>query len=239
MRICFALIVALMLGCQSSHAPAPGMASLRVKVIAEPKEGVKMLSNPLRVYDAPSNPQPKVKGDFEKVDYANLGDIVVWVEPDRAPPANPAASVVSVRDQASPPDALRLAAVRAKLTFKNVGNKPINVYSVSDGNDFDLGVLAPGAAGEYVVKSAGLVEVLTDSVKEPIAQIYATPTRWNDLTQSGATVSFENLPPGQYHVHSWHPRLPGGETTVTLSPNQTMTATVKVGVNDLPKVGTR
>jgi hypothetical protein len=236
MRLCLALIGAVLMGCQSAHAPAAGMASLRVKVVAEPKEGVKMASNPLRVYDTQGSSQPKETGDFEKVDYANLGDIVVWLEPDRAPVANVWSGVVSVRDQAAAPDALRGASVGAKLTFRNAGTKTVNVYSVSDGNEFDLGKLAPGASGDYVVKSAGLIEVLTDSVKEPIALVYATPTRWSHFARSGQTVTFEDLPPGEYRVKTWHPRLPGGETAVKLTAGEIGSATVKVGVNSLPKV---
>jgi hypothetical protein len=231
-------MMAVVMGCQSAHAPAAGMASLRVKVVAEPKEGVKLASNPLRVYDAPGSPQPKETGDFEKVDYANLGDIVVWVEGanGRMTGREVYVASVKVRDQAASSDALQLAAVGAVLTITNVGEMPINVYSVSDGNEFDLGLLKPGATGEYVPKSAGLIEVLTDSVKEPIAQVYATPTQWNVMAHSGETVSFQNLPPGSYRVKTWHPRLPGGETAVNLAAGEVGNVTVKVGVNSLPKI---
>jgi len=35
---------------------------------------------------------------------------------------------------------------------------------------------------------------------------------------------------------SWHPRLPGTEQTITLSADQMAGASIKVGVNELPKV---
>jgi hypothetical protein len=59
------------------------------------------------------------------------------------------------------------------------------------------------------------------------------------LARSGSSVDFTNLPPGQYKLASWHPRLPGYETILTLSPDQIAAATIKVGVNALPKVGPR
>src|SRR5436853_7863892 len=86
------LITAMMLGlagCQGAPRPASGMASVRVKVLAEPKAGVKAPAEVLRVYDTPrSYGSAGGGGDYERVDYSALDEIVVWVEPE-GPRANP------------------------------------------------------------------------------------------------------------------------------------------------------
>jgi hypothetical protein len=122
---------------------------------------------------------------------------------------------------------------------RNTGAGAGNLYSVSDGNDFNLGSVAPGTTATFTARSEGLIEILNASLKDPVALVYVAPSPWVSLAKSGGTVEFNNLPPGQYRIASWHPRLPGSETTVTLAANQSSTATIKVGVNTLPKVGSR
>src|SRR5437879_4802155 len=75
-----AFCLAAMAGCQSAPKPSPGMASLRVKLIAEPKQG--FADDRPSMYDyGGAGPRDLGKGAFELVDYAELGDIVVWAEP--------------------------------------------------------------------------------------------------------------------------------------------------------------
>jgi hypothetical protein len=239
-RIVYLSLLALLAGtgCESAPKPAPGMAGVRVKVIAEPKAGYRDPQD-VSMYDY--GPSRSVEtGAFERVDYATLADIVVWLEPvGGAGAASVASSTVSVDfDAAKAAGSLaRVGSVGQRLVFQNRGGRAANVYSVSDGNEFDLGTVPPAGHGEYVVKAAGLIEVLSDSSKEPVAQLYAAPTRWVSLGRSGGTVDFTDVPPGRYKLLSWHPRLPGHESAIDLAPNQTARATIKVGVNGLPTVG--
>lgn len=208
------------------------MAGLQVKVIARPKEGVKIPAEKLLAYDAPAAKQET--GAFEKVNYSDLEDVVVWAEPAGKSARAGEVKMVTVSDK---PGKLSVASIGQLVTFRNISSRAMNVYSVSDGNDFDLGTLAPGASGSYEVKSAGYIEVLTDRAKDPVAEIYAAPVRWVALTHSGETVRFADLPPGDCEVRCWHPRLPGGEARVTLRAGESSSVSVVMGVNGLPKVG--
>ena len=216
-------------------APPPlGTAVLRLHIVAEPKVGVPAESPDSGEYDdAPSTP------GMEHLDYANLPDIVVWLEPMNGN-SNRVSGTGSVRiDVDSQHIVGGMAAavsVGQKIVLHNAGSVAADFYNVSDGNDFDLGRIAPDVGASYTVKSSGLIEVLTDSVRDPVARIYAAPTPWVQLTTAGKTVEFRNLAPGQYRVVTWHPRLPGREMTIVLSANQVATAAAKVGVNDLPKI---
>jgi hypothetical protein len=237
LNITLAFLLLALVGCQSEPAPSPGMSGVSIRVVAEPKAGVKDAGGGVKVYDTPA---VKEQGQFEKVDYAALDDIVVWVEPvSPSGPVRASAVTVSVDVQKPAEKLSAVAAVGQRLILHNSGSSPQNLYSVSDGNDFDLGKVAVGGHGEYTVRSPGLIEVLAASDRDPVAEIYAAPSPWVTLTHSGATVDFTNLPPGQYKVCSWHPRLPGTQASITLAPNQVSRTTIKVGVNALPKVGPR
>jgi hypothetical protein len=225
-------------GCESATKPAPGTGALRVKVIAEPKTGYRDPQE-ASTYDYGGPSRPTETGAFERVDYASLGDIIVWLEPEGAagPPGTDARPLTIEFDEAKAGgDAVRAAAVGQRIVFQNRGAAPANVYSGSDGNEFDLGTMPPGGRGEYGVKSAGLIEVLSDRAREPVALVYAAPTRWVALARSGGTVDFTDVPPGHYKLRSWHPRLPGHESAIDLAPDRTARATIKVSVNGLPTV---
>lgn len=232
-------ILGLMLtGCQAAQQPTNGLAELRVTARAEPKQGVRPPPRDVSVYDKPSAPD---RGAFEPVDYASLENIVVWVEPAGGIiPATAFSQIgppvrVDVTDHPPADGKLSAVGVGHNLVLTNRSGRTISVYSVSDGNDFDLGALAPGAEGWYAVRSPGLIEVLAESVEQPIARIYAAPTPSVTVTHSGGAVTFVGLQPGPYRIHSWHLRLPGTETTVELFANRVQDASISVGVNALPK----
>lgn len=236
-----ASIVLLLAGCQTVAPPAPGMSGVHINVIAEPKAGVAAAAGPMLVYDAPVS-RSNGSGDFERVDYSALDEIVVWVEPVTARAvAQPQIASASIDVDAHKPaqNLARAVSVGQQIILRNCGSKPGNFYSVSDGNDFDLGSIPAGGQASCVVHSPGLIEIMSDSSKDPVAQVYAVPSRWVALARSGGSVNFSNLPPGRYKIASWHPRLPGYETIVALPADQVTSATIKVGVNALPKVGPR
>ncbi len=177
------------------------------------------------------------------VDYSDLPDIVVWLEPasGAAPPG--AAPMPDATVDVSParpyPGRIISVSVGQKVVFHNTSSKAGAVYSVCDGNEFSLASVPPDGAGSYTIHSPGAIEVLTDPAREPMAELYAAPTRWVLPARSGAQIVFNNVPRGRYRLVSWHPRLPGTEAAVTLSVNTVTDATIKVGVNDLPKVNGR
>lgn len=229
------LLLFLAAGCQSEAPSAAGLASLRVRVVAVPKDGVPTPSGQVQVYDAAARNQ---HGAYERVDYRSLDNIVVWVEPVLRSDFRQThlAKTLNINASAGVDRPIVAAPVGQELILSNDAPRAMNFYSVSDGNNFDLGTLAPAKQGGYVIKSPGLIEILTDSLEQPVARVYAVSSPFVVETHSGAEVTFNNLPPGDYRIFSWHPRLPGTSDAVHLSANQTQTATITVGVNSLPKV---
>ncbi len=176
-------------------------------------------------------------GDYERVDYTALANIVVWLQPLDKPSdagAAPPDATIDLNPR-KPADGLTAAAcVGQRIVFRNTGDKPADLYSVSDGNEFDLGSVVPGAGVAYTVKQNGLIEVLTSDLADPIANVYAAPSPWFGLTRAGKTIEFNDLAPGPYKIMSWHPRLPGHEIAATLQPDRVATASIMVSVNGLP-----
>jgi len=229
-------VLCVLAGCQPAVKPDPGMAALRVKVIAEPKIGAPRPDVGGSGYDPGSTPNPA----FESLDYSDLPDIVVWLESAQGYPASPVPdATVDVSPERPYPGRVVAVSVGQKVIFHNAGSKPGGIYSVSDGNEFSLAPVPPDGTGSYTVRSSGPIEVLTDPARGPLAELYAAPSRWVLPARSGTQLVFNNIPPGQYRLVSWHPRLPGTATAVTLSVNAVTDATIKVGVNDLPKVSAK
>jgi hypothetical protein len=215
------------------------MASLRVNVLAEPKKGSKLEARAPAVYDDPGMTATRETGAYETVDYDNVEDIVVWLEPANGSTIAGGGKVEVPVNADRAAGAIVPASVGQTILFKNAGGRVTGVYSVSDGNEFDLKGVAPGFTGSYVAKSPGLIEVLTGPSKEPAARVYVAPSRWVARARSGRIVDFADVPPGRYTVVAWHPRLPTGQAAVDLAADRASQVTVRIGVNALPKVFAR
>ena len=263
MAVCACLMTQTLVGCAARQSPKPDAdaAAIVVEVVAKPKEGAKVHSRFARVpvYDAAPQPAPP-SGQFELVDYSALDDVIVWLEPagagDETPSGETAGPSDAVRDSTgnagpvtvpalSPltveitagihPDDVRAASVGQEIVFRNRGAEALSLYSVSDDNDFDLPGIPPGGEARYIVRAAGMIEVLADPSDPPVAMVYAVDSPWVARTRSGGRVVFNDVIPGSYEAVSWHPRLPGSTAPLTLAPGGVTRVALNVGVNVLAK----
>ncbi len=215
--------------------PSPGMSAVVLKVSAEPKTGAPRPGDPGMGDYANS---AAVRGQMERIDYASLDGIIVWLEHE-APAGKslvryPAPTQPLLIDTGAIVAGVQPVAVGDVLTIRNGSAARISPYSVSDGNEFTLPPIAPGGLAQIGLgHGAGLIEILVDPAQPPIAVLYAVPSEWFALARAGETVTFNNLPPGKYTAHTWHPRLPGSTIELTLKPNETTKAAVSVSVNHL------
>jgi len=227
----FILAALVAVGCRQGPKPDKGMAAVQVKVIAEPKVGVK---------PPPEDPAGKSSyGPFSRVDYSEVDHIVVWVEPvaPGAPPLPAGPINTSVDPQKSSHGLDGVVCVGQTVVIKNAGQQTQAIYSASDGNDFALTAVPPGGTGEFKVRTAGLIEIFAESSKDIAVQLYAAPTPWAQIGRAGQTLDFNNIPPGRCRIVSWHHRLPGTSEVTDLAADKVTQATITVGVNSLPKVG--
>lgn len=237
-------LIAALAGCEAPVKIQPGLSGVRITVQAKPKSGYQrpmaaasgvdpygMSAPPAADDDVPQT------GAFALVDYDHLDDIVVWLEPqDRVTPnALPPEITLDVAtpDPAGPP--LLATGVGGVLRVRNTGRQAESVYSVSEGNEFDLGALPAGGEAHCTLGRPGVVEVLLDSRNEPLARVYVAPSPWVRRARGDQSVVFADVAPGAYRASCWHPRLPGMEQNVMLRADQLARVTLVVGVDALAR----
>jgi hypothetical protein len=238
-------LLALLTGCDAATPIQPGLAAVRIEVIARPKAG----------YHPPADSSygSSASGDdrYVPVDYTRLENVIVWLEPEGQAIASDAAAratrirLVRPRSRAALP--WYVACANAPVILQNANSSPDHFYSVSEGNNFDTGEL--GSSGEATVvihavadrepqrsreDPASVVEVFSTHQEEPVAGIVVAPTAWAASTRSGQAVTFTNLPPGSFRAVCWHPRLPGAEQRIVLPPDKVTRIRVIIGVDSLP-----
>lgn len=216
-------------GCGPPIRIKPGLSAVRIRIDARPKTGYREPSSATyRVSDAPPN-----VGDFERVNYRSLDDIVVWIEPMASAWQRPTPPevVVSIGE----PQTARLhVSSRGGILRVRAGDEPETIYSVSAGNQFDFGRLDANEQVTWQIAGAGVIEVWSAQRDEPVAVVYVAPTPWVRRASGGETVIFTDLPPGMCRISCWHERLPGSSRMIELVADEAVSARLTVEVNSLP-----
>ena len=237
-------IVATTIGCAAAPKIAPGKSVAEVTVKAEPKKGYHPPSDPASYAGGPSDqlasPAATTGGQFAMLDYNGLYGIVIWLEPvnGSVPPATPQNWPLASPNQKTVDDASpRIATVGDRLVILNRATKTDTFYlRFDDGSIADIGSIGAGKSGAYVLKRPGAQSVISDSLDRSIDRLFVTPSPLYKIAHCNSTVTFSDIAPGEYRLKSWHYRLPGSSTNLTLAPNKATKSTVIIGVNALPKV---
>ncbi|HEV8292584.1 MAG TPA: hypothetical protein VGP94_11705 [Tepidisphaeraceae bacterium] len=231
-------------GCASGPKIAPGKSAAEVTVKAEPKKGYHPPSDPASYAGGPADqlasPAVTTGGQFAMLDYNGLYGIVVWLEPvsGSTPTSTPQSLTLASPNQKTVDDASpRVASVGDRLIILNRSSKTDTFYlRFDDGSVADIGSIGAGKSGAYTLKRAGAQSVISDSLDRPIDRLFVTPSPLYKIAHCNSTVTFSDVNPGEYRLRSWHYRLPGSSTNLTLAPGKVAKSTVIIGVNALPKV---
>jgi hypothetical protein len=222
---------------------APGKSAAEIAVKAEPKKGYHPPSDSVS-YSASSADQSAAPaasaGPMTLLDYNGLYGIVVWLEPTSGSITNSAPKSLALAspntkpvDDASP----RIAAAGDRLVILNRATATDTFYlRFDDGSVADIGSIGAGKTGAYTLKRAGAQSVISDSLDHPIDRLFVTPSPLYQVAHCNSTITFTDIDPGEYRLRSWHYRLPGSSTNLTLVAGKVAKSTVVVGVNALPKV---
>jgi plastocyanin len=137
----------------------------------------------------------------------DLATAVVYLEGGAPAVARPGTFDVVTNDKDFVP---RVVAVPVGSTVRFPNHDPFNhnVFSVSEPNQFDLGLYGRGEAKGHTFQSPGLVRVFCNIHPRMVAFVVVTATRY--FTQPAADGSFalDSVPPGRYTLHVWHERSP-------------------------------
>ena len=147
-----------------------------------------------------------------------VADAVVAVRPatDVASGAGtplPAVAAIDQRDLAFVPF-VQLARPGGVAVFRNSDHTRHHVYSFSPAATFEM-VLAPGEQSARVpLRREGVVAVGCNIHDQMISWLYVSDAPWLARTDGDGRVRFDAMPPGEYRVMVWHPRLEGDREAV-------------------------
>ena len=135
---------------------------------------------------------------------ADVAETVLYFQPDD-PTASPEAGrfEIATRDKTFQPGVL---AVPRGSTVSFPNEDPIlhNVFSVSAGNAFDLGVYGPDAAPEATLTAPGPVNVYCNVHHDMHAHVLVLDTPWFVRANGSGAFTLADLPPGPGTLHAWH-----------------------------------
>ena len=136
----------------------------------------------------------------------DLGDAVVFLE-GLGDPAPATRFDVTISDKTFAPHVL-VVPVGSTVAFPNHDPFDHNVFSVSEGNSFDLGLYGRGQGKSVTLQHPGLVRVFCNVHPRMVALVLVMGT--HHYAQPGADGSFtiNGVGPGTYRLHVWHERAP-------------------------------
>ena len=146
-----------------------------------------------------------------KVTGAN-GPAWVFVEDVKAAPASGSMEIRQEGKQFAP----RTAVVPrgTKVNFPNLDSIFHNVFSVSEGNTFDLGTARAGdPVKSYVMMNPGVVEIFCNMHSRMSASVLVAPSGLFAKVESDGSFRIEGVPVGSHKVSAWA----GGESIASRS----------------------
>lgn len=142
---------------------------------------------------------------------------VVYAEPlTGAPPARAAGPfAITQKNKTFTPRVLGVP-VGAAVQFPNEDGLFHNVFSLTPGNAFDLGLYRSGASKSRTFTTPGLVRVFCNIHPQMTALVVAVATPW--VVTAGADGAFRlDLPPGRYKVTALSERAASVSVEVTVA----------------------
>jgi len=182
---------------------------------------------------------------FERVDYGDLKDVVVVADPGRALPEPtpgpvPAADELKLdRDGFSRVQLLAVAggqASQASFALINRRSSAVHIYGFNEADESFEATVGANARSTVVVPGTGRYDIFCDEDESLHCVLFVTDRpAW--IGSSGSGAFFDELPPQEYTVTVYAPRLPEWSTKVTVTTGKRATLTARLTVNNLPKVG--
>ena len=137
---------------------------------------------------------------------ADVGEALVWWVPESGARAAPPrrADINTERRQFSP----RTLIVSPGSTVRFPNADPIrhNVFSVSPGNRFDLGLYGRGAGRSQVFKRPGLVRIFCNVHRQMASWVLVLETPFHTAVAADGSFELSGLPSGPGTLHAWHPQ---------------------------------
>lgn len=142
-------------------------------------------------------------------DQANKGivDAVVYAIPTTLPKKAPAPAEIAQVNRAFSP-IVTVVQTGAAVSFPNRDTVRHQVYSFSPAKTFELKLYAGVPAEPVIFDKPGLVAIGCNIHDGMVAYVMVVDTPYFSKTIAGGDTRIVGLPPGDYKVSVWHPKMP-------------------------------
>jgi plastocyanin len=155
-------------------------------------------------------------GGKEITDPADMADTAVYFVPEGgAPHPTPGRFRIYTHGKQFEPSTL-VVPLGSTISFPNLDTILHNVFSVSPGANFDLGLLAEGKSGEYTFTKAGTVFINCNVHQLMQANVLVVDTPYVTRPNNSGNFKLTGLPSGPGMVWTWNPRANAQALAVTL-----------------------
>jgi plastocyanin len=147
---------------------------------------------------------------------ANRSNVVIYLEKVPGPPPKPQTRAIHQKDLTFSPG-LMVVVKGSTVDFPNDDKVFHNVFSVSKGAKFDLGLYKSGTTKSVTFKEAGVVDVYCNIHPQMAAKIKVIDSLHYAVTSADGAFRIKNVPPGTYPIVGWqaYGKEHRGEVTVT------------------------
>lgn len=136
----------------------------------------------------------------------NVNETIVWLEPagpSKVPARAPETARMLTRSKTLMPHVL---AVPAGSTVQFPNDDPIshNLFSLSQGNTFDLGLYRKGPGKSHTFTTPGVVNVYCNVHPNMSAVVHVMPTPYYGFTDGAGNFALSDVVPGKYKLLAWN-----------------------------------
>jgi plastocyanin len=110
---------------------------------------------------------------------------------------------ISSHNKAFEPHVLAVP-LSATVSFPNLDGIMHNVFSLTKGNKFDLGLYKDGAKKDYTFASPGLVRIYCNIHPQMSAFVQVMDNPYFAWAKNDGSFRLEGVPPGKYTLKAWH-----------------------------------
>jgi plastocyanin len=166
----------------------------------------------------------------------DASNAVVWLEGVHAPagttPTAPPREPQMRSDQKRFQPRVVAAERNQPVNFPNADPIYHNVFSVSGGNRFDLGLYRSGASKKKEFPEAGLVRVYCNIHPQMVGFVMVVDSDFVAVTGPDGRFRFDGVPPGNWTLKTWHEEA-GSEASLSVAvrTNQDSPAAVQLEVS--------
>jgi plastocyanin len=138
---------------------------------------------------------------------ADLSAAVLYLDAASPQAAHPVSVDIAINDKEFVP---RVVVVPVGSTVRFLNHDPFdhNVFSVSEGNSFDLGQYGRGEAKGWTFTAPGLVRIFCNVHPRMVAFVQVMAGRYFAQPSADGGFVIADVPPGAYVLHAWHERSP-------------------------------